>query len=506
MPRLRVKLSTRARVPVLLLSGIVLSFSFPAADLGPLAWIGLVPLLLLLHTQSIRAGFLLGMIFGLGFFGALLIWISLVGWVAWTVLVILQAAFIGIFGLLYASAGRMFTGGRLILVAPVLWTAVEYLRSLVPVGGFSWGQLAQSQHDLGWMLRPAAIGGGWLTTFLIVAVNAGIAFWMVEFSGESRRRGLVGLGCACALIAGPLLLPPESADGEEVSVAIVQGNVPRNWTGTSFEKDVAILQSHVRLTQELNADDVDFIVWPESSVGIDPEAIPEVGDQLSIAARAAGAPLVVGGNSDAGEDHYRVMAFQVSRDGEIVDRYQKTHLVPFGEYVPARKLLEWIPMLDQVPRDAIAADEPRLFHLASGLVAPVLSYEGDFGSLVRDRIDHGGRLLLVITNTSTWGDSWASTQHVAFSQLRAAENGVWVVHAAISGISAFIAPDGSVTQASELWTKATLVQDMQFADGISFYARTGDWVPIGCAAATVAVILVAAIRAQRASGARVAGE
>jgi apolipoprotein N-acyltransferase len=99
------------------------------------------------------------------------------------------------------------------------------------------------------------------------------------------------------------------------------------------------------------------------------------------------------------------MAFLVSPDGEVIDRYRKTHLVPFGEYIPGRRLLEWIPMLDQVPRDAIPGREPAVFDVAGGQVAPVISFEGDFGSLVRGRISHGGRLLIVATNTSTWGES-----------------------------------------------------------------------------------------------------
>src|SRR5947207_8969152 len=104
------------------------------------------------------------------------------------------------------------------------------------------------------------------------------------------------------------------------------------------------------------------------------------------------------------------------------------HLVPFGEYVPGRRLLSWLPLLDQIPQDAVAAHDPKSFSVDGGEVTTVLSYEGDFGSLVRQRIGAGGRLLVVATNTSTWRRSWASAQHVAMSQVRAAENGVWVVH------------------------------------------------------------------------------
>jgi apolipoprotein N-acyltransferase len=239
-------------------------------------------------------------------------------------------------------------------------------------------------------------------------------------------------------------------------------------------------------------------VWPESSVGLDLERVPEARAALADAARAVGAPLIVGGNLDVGEDRYLVMAFHVSASGEIVDRYQKTHLVPFGEYVPARSLLDWIPMLEQVPRDAIAGVESVVFDVGGGKVAPVISFEGDFGSLVRRRIAAGGRLLVVATNTSTWGRSWASAQHVAFSQVRAAENGVWVVHAALSGISAFVRPDGVVVEDAPLWRAATRVHDVRYAEDITFYARAGDWLPLACLATSLAVLAHGVVGRRRA--------
>jgi len=186
--------------------------------------------------------------------------------------------------------------------------------------------------------------------------------------------------------------------------------------------------------------------------------------------------MIVGGNLDVDADRYKVVAFHISPEGRIVDTYQKTHLVPFGEYVPGRDLLGWVPMLDQVPRDAVAGAEHEVFELPRASVAPVISFEGDFGSLVRKPLDAGGDLLVVATNTSTWERSWASAQHVAFSQVRAAENNVYVVHAALSGISAFIDPHGQSLERSGLYQATTLVHDVGFGGGNSFYTRTGDWV------------------------------
>jgi apolipoprotein N-acyltransferase len=297
------------------------------------------------------------------------------------------------------------------------------------------------------------------------------------------------------LVAGPALFPSPSASGAAVRVAIAQGNVPRNYNGSPFDKELRILNNHIDVTRQLNDEDVDLVVWPESSVGIDFTEVPEVAEGIAAAARSVQRPMIIGGNLDAAQGHYKVMAFEVSPDGKITDRYQKTHLVPFGEYVPLRSWLDWIPMLDQVPRDAIPGAAPVVFEVAGGSVAPVISFEGDFGSLVRERIERGGRLLVVATNTSTYEESWVSAQHLAFSQVRAVENGVWVVHAAISGISAFVAPDGRVIQRTPLWVKTSLVDDVRFAESITPYARIGDWLPYLCVAAVSATMAFAAASA-----------
>jgi apolipoprotein N-acyltransferase len=271
----------------------------------------------------------------------------------------------------------------------------------------------------------------------------------------------------------------------------------------SAEKDLVILGSHRHFTEELDHRDVDLVVWPESSVGIDPFRTPEVGEAVADSARAAGAPMIVGGNLERDDGRYQVMAYLVGADGTFVDRYQKTHLVPFGEYVPARHLLDWIPALDQVPRDAVPGGERTVFDVEGHPIAPVISFEGDFGSLVQDRIAAGGRLLVVPTNTSTWGDSWASAQHVAMSQVRAAENGVDVVHAALSGISAFIRADGSVIARTPLWTPTSLVEEVRLAESVTPYARMGDWFPILCLIVGPLWPLVAARSTRRARPATV---
>ncbi|HEX2195969.1 MAG TPA: apolipoprotein N-acyltransferase, partial [Actinomycetota bacterium] len=447
-------------------------------------------------TSVARSGFLLGAAFGLCFFGTLLYWVGIVGYLAWFVLVLLQALYTGVFGALWGAASRWAGPIAAVVLPALLWVAVvEYLRAITPVVGFTWGQLAQSQHDLPLVLRSAQWGGSWLVAFQLVAVNALVAAAVAAAYRRDVRRAGVRLVAGAALLFAAAPFPAPEADGPPVDVAIVQGNIPEH-RPASYEKDLVIVENHVRLTATVPPE-ADLVLWPESSVGIDPARDREVADALRAAAQEAGTPMIVGGTLARDDGDYQVMAYLVSEEGEIVDAYQKTHLVPFGEYVPARAALDWLPALEQVPLDAVPGEDPVVFDVAGGAVAPVISFEADFGSLVGRRIGVGGRLLVVLTNTSTWRRSWASAQHVAMSQVRAAETGVYVAHGALTGISAFVEPSGRVLERSGLWEPDVLVQTVRFATGASFYARTGDWFALGSLVAAALWTVVVVVRGSR---------
>lgn len=469
-------MSPRLAYPISLLSGALLSLAFPEPSLSFLTWFVLAPTLFLTRGSTPGRGALVWASFGFGFFGALLSWVSIAGWLAWAVLLVVQVPFLAIFGALWGPlSDRTGAAGRIALAGGA-WAGLEYLRSIFPVGGFTWGQLAQSQHDVAWVLEWAALGGGLVLAGVLVAVNAAVAE-LARNRTVDRRVVLPAL-----VIVGAVLVPLMSSffyvagDVEPLKIAIVQGNADPAVPQT-FEKELRILRSHVRLTEGLD-EDVDLVVWPESAIGIDPD-VEIVRKLLARAATAAGVRMIVGGIEDVDADRYRVSAFLVEPDGTIVERYRKTHLVPFGEYVPFRDGLGWLPILDQVPRDAVAGEAGALFSIEGIDVAPVISYEGDFGSLVRSRIAAGGDILLVATNTSTWLHTWASAQHVAFSQVRAAENATPVVHAAISGISAFVSDRGEVLARTSLYEAETLVRAVPPRVSSTPYTLLGDWILLG---------------------------
>ncbi len=435
-------------------------------------------------------GFGYGMLLGLGFFGVLIVWISLVGWLAWVFLMVLQALYLGAFGACWALVSRLGSVAARVVFGAACWVALEYLRSRFPAEGFSWGQLSQGQHNLGWILRLAPITGGWGISFLVMAVNALVAEAWLEWRAGERSKAAVAVGTAALLLVSPWLLPRSAARGPEIKVAVVQGNVSQGPPTDIVARQLGILRRHERGTESLSEQSPDLVVWPESSVELDLPGNPAPLERLQASAMGASAHVIAGVNDDVSEGLYRVMALHVDPRGEVAGSYQKRHRVPFGEYIPGRRFLEWIPILDQVPKDALPGESPGVFELPSGEVAVVISFEGDFGSSVREPIDAGGRLLIVATNTSTWGRSWASAQHLAFSQVRAAENGVWVVHGALSGVSAFVAPDGAVVASTPLWKAATLLRNVRFSTSETLYTSAGDfvaWISVLIAVAGVVV-------------------
>ncbi|MEA2516482.1 MAG: apolipoprotein N-acyltransferase [Actinomycetota bacterium] len=471
------------RVPslaILLFAGLALSFAFPEPSLAPLAWVAIVPLLLIAR-DSPRRGFALGTAFGVGFFGSLLIWVSVVGWAAWAVLVIMESLFIGLFGAGWAIASRSDRRWWP-LIAPALWVTLEALRSLVPVVGFPWGELAQSQTVFPWLLQISQVGGAKTVSVVLVTVNTLVALALLSKGPARMRWGGGAVATIVALVPLSYVVPriDGSTAGEQsrvLRVAIVQGNAS---PGVVVEDELARVERHLRLTEQLVDEHIDLVVWPESAVGIDPFEDPRVMAMIVRAARAVDAPMIVGANLETDQNNYNVATLHVSAEGDVLEVYRKTHLVPFGEYLPARRWLSWLPGVEQIPRDAVAGSEPTNFEVGDTEVATVISFEGDFGPLVRDRVAQGARLITVATNTSTWKNSWASAQHLAMSQVRAAETRVPVVHAALSGISAAVGFDGVVGQRTELYTEGTIVFDMVPSADISIYARTGEWLPLLC--------------------------
>jgi apolipoprotein N-acyltransferase len=495
-----------ARLVAAAASGGLALLAFPPASVGAAALVALAPLALALRGASGRTGFLLGGVFGVTFLGGLVWWVSLFGYLAWTALVLAQALFFAVFGWLAAWASRA-PAGRLAGV-PLLYTAVEIARTRGPLGGFGWGTLGAAQVDGGPLLPLARIGGVHLVTLACVAVAA--------LAAEALARGrawprLAAALTAAGLVAGAAQLPLGLAGpvAGRLDVALVQGNVPEGTfagfaerIGRRGPEDLDIVENHVRATLPLAADPPDLVVWPENALDRDPFLESAVGARVSATVQAVGVPFIVGAILDAPGGRFRNANLLYAPDGTVVARYDKLHLVPFGEYVPWPRLRRYIRALEQVPSDGVPGEAPVVFDVGGARVAAVICFESAYPALVRQFVERGAELLVVSTNNASFRRSPAAEQHLELSRVRAVEEGRVVLHAAISGISAVINARGRVLQRTRLFEPAVLRATVPLAAGRTVYARAGDAIEATLAGAGALAALAAAGRVAAARRAR----
>lgn len=473
--------------------GLLMWLAFPPNDLVVLAPVGVAALTLALHGRvpglrrapdgvrgTARTGAWLGFLGGAAFFIPVLTGIVKIGPDAWILLSLVEAAYLAPMGAGIALAARL--PGWPVWAAG-LWVAQEAARGRVPFGGFPWARLAFSQTST--PLTPyAAVAGAPLVTFLTALIGGLLAYAVLaalrararaaaaagEGNGGGARRALAPaasvaapLAVAGAIVGGGALIPTPTG-GDPVTVAVVQGNVPR--LGLDFQgQRRAVLDNHVEATHELarrvRAGEVarpELVVWPENSSDLDPYREPDARAAIDGAVKAIGVPVLVG-------------ALTATPDGEKVenrgivwdprtgpgDHYVKRHPVPFGEYVPFRDVLtRFIDRLDQIPRDFVHGTRSGVMRLGPVTVGDVICFEVAYDQEVRDVA--AGQLLVVQTNNATYGHTSLPPQQIAMSRLRAVEHGRTILVAATSGISAIVAPDGRMIDRS-----AEFVRDLQVA-------------------------------------------
>ncbi|WP_246179043.1 apolipoprotein N-acyltransferase [Actinomadura decatromicini] len=473
------------RTLLALAAGLVMWPAFPPLDLTPLAPVGVALLTLALRGRAPRTGAWLGFVAGAGFFLPVLEGISAVGPDGWIVLSLVQAAYFLPLGAGIALVTRL--RGWPVWTA-ALWVGEELLRGHVPFGGFPWARLAFSQTAT--PLTPyASYGGAPLVTFLTALVGGLLAYAALtartaytarrpapapdatdgEDGPDARPswRGFVpaaGALAAVAALAGGGTLIPTPTSGRPVTVAVVQGNVPRLGLDYLGQRQ-AVLNNHVRVTHELAAKvragslpRPELVVWPENASDLDPYSDPGAYNAIDGAVRDIGVPVLVGALTDT-PDGRKVENRGIVWDPRTGpgDYYVKRHPVPFGEYLPFRDVLtKLITRFNQIPRDFAKGDRSGVMRLGPVNVGDVICFEVAYDKEVRDVAR--GELLVVQTNNATYGRTSLPPQQIAMSRLRAVEHGRTILVAATSGISAIVAPDGRMIDRSR-----EFVPDLQVA-------------------------------------------
>ena len=471
------------------LSGLLMWAAYPPLGWGVLGFVAPVPLFLGLRMVERGPTALgVGFTYGFVFFGLMLNYVRFVGFVAWIPLTVLMAASAAAYGLLVWTF-RHWPPTRWWLIVIGGWGLWEFIRVHVPFGGFPWGNLGYSTGSVEGFIGSVQWVGptGW--SILTIAVAAGAALVIED---RSNWRLFVDPAVVVMLVAlgGSLFAP--SADGEVVKVAIIQGNTPCPQTHCQNENQ-RIYESHLALTQSLAPGDVDLVVWPENSTGggFDPVTNTEVSEAISAEAQRLDAYMLISGTRGVSAEEFLNVNVMISSNGNIIGEYAKRHPVPFGEFVPLRAALDFIPQLDRVPRDMVRGEEAVVFEMPGGTLGSVISFEGSFSRIMRDEIEAGAELMVVATNESTYIDSPASDQLINLTRVNAAALGVDLVHAAITGRSVIMKADGELVAASGVLTTEVLLGDFQFRTaGMTLFARFGDWLLLVSWAAAAAALLV----------------
>jgi apolipoprotein N-acyltransferase len=484
----RVGAWARSAPALAFLSAVLLALAFPTFNVSWLAFVGLAPLLWATRRTSPRRAAFLGLLSGTAFFIINLFWLThamaVYGHIPWAfavsllmLLALYLGAYVSVFTLVWAwVAPRSLLG--LILVPPALWTALEYVRTYA-LTGFPWGFLAYTQAGNLPLIQTAAWTGMYGVSWVLVLSNAVLAASLDRAIPPFRRAlaliALAGLISGLSFLGVDRLRIPDR--GQPLRVAAVQGNVPQDvkWRPEVRQE---ILQRYERLTQETGGAKPSLIVWPETAIpyllGVD----APIRRRIEALARQARTHLLVSSpDAEPGSPpRYFNSAFHVAPDRGIVARYDKIHLVPFGEYVPLRPVLGLF--VDKLTQGAIgdfqAGEEYTVFDLNGARFGVTISYEIYFPAEVRRYVQGGADFLVNITNDAWYGRTAAPYQHVAMVVFRAVENNAFLVRAANTGISAVVHPTGRVLAASDLFEEAILVQTIRTRKEDTFYSRHGD--------------------------------
>jgi apolipoprotein N-acyltransferase len=457
-------------------SGLLSWLSLPPADLGPLGFVALVPILWTIRGTRARRGALLGLVSGVAFYGVTLSWLIPLTVLGWAALSVAMGAWLAATFAYAAVVWRDETPIRTALLVGAGAAAVEWLRTVVPFGGWSWVNLGYSQHDNPLTLPLASWIGALGLTFLIVAVNC-LVLTAILRVGEWRR-ALVPVAVAAGLAVAPVAIPEARPDGPVVDVAAIQGNVPYQIAIRSrILEDQIVARNHAELHRSLAGDPPDLVVWPENALDYDPTRDPRLRALVGEAVRGVGAWTLVGAITETDDGRLLNEDLLYGPDGRITGRYAKNHLLPFGEFVPFREYLDWIPDIRRVRSDLTPGTGPGRFTLPGVGFAAAICFENAFPELLREYVTEDTGFVVISTNNSTFGRSPAPDQHLVLSELRAVETGRWVVHAALSGASAVISPAGEVSGRTRLFEQAVVRADVRAASGRTVYDVIGGWLP-----------------------------
>ena len=468
-----------------LIGGILYFLSFPPFDF----WYLIFPALYLFYYSLLtkEKSFLLGFIFGSVAYGVILLGIQSIGLEAWIPLTILMGSMYGLFAKLFSYLNVKSENNFYVLLSAL--AIFDLLRAYFPFGGFPWG-FPSTVLLTGPIDNPIFFGmhlyfknfGPTGSSLLIQSFPLIIALGVLS---KNKQRNyfknyiIFSLIIFTIIIINLLVSDYQSTQikSSELNITIVQGNSPcpgaKNRCSNERQR---IYDSHLSQTQSLDGK-FDLVVWPESSTGFnnDPGIHTRVQNDISTEATRLDSYFLIGGDRPVENQYFENYGIFINKDGEIVDQYLKQHPVPFGEYIPFRKYLDWIPPLALVPRDMVRGDGQKIFMVNDTKISTVISFEGSFQRYIRNSVKEGAELVVILTNQASYGESGMSDQFILMSRANAISNERPIVHAAITGKSAFIDYNGKVISKTELFETETLTEKLEVSKAETPYSKYGNY-------------------------------
>lgn len=489
------------------LSGALLAAAFP-----PLGWWVVAPFSIALLTLACwRArwwhGALAGAAMGLVFFLLLMPWLTVIGIEAWVGLSLYCAAWIALVGVASAALTRLRLWPVLV---PAAWVLEEALRDRIPWGGFPWGRLAFSQADApyAWISR---LGGMPLLTFWVAALGSTLLALFLA-SRVSRRTSAFAVIALIALVAGGRVVA-EYAPAPQGSavVAVVQGGTPQMGMG-AMDVRRQVLENHVdqtlRLARDIASGSTErpqLVIWPENASDIDPFTDASAAERIQRAADAVKAPILVGAVAEVpGQpDSLWNLGIVWNPGSGPAQRYAKTHLVPFGEFIPMRDVIgSWFADFQRISRDFVPGTKPGVMEAGGIRIGDIICFEVGYDDIPRNVLNAGAQLLVVQTNNATYGDTSQPDQQLEIERLRAMESSGALAVAATTGISALIDSDGTPVQRINSGDTGYLVGEVSLQGNRTLSTILGAWPEIVLSLLAVTSLMwlpVAGLRRRRAT-------
>ena len=483
-------------------SGLLLTACFPRTGQAFAAWVALIPLLYLTARNQPPACFTLGWLAGFFHGLSLLYWITSVvnryGNLPLPVSLVvcfLLVSYLAIFpGLFCAGLSWLRNRGQpWLLAAPFLWVTLELGKSRL-LTGFPWENLGYSQYSWLPVIQMADITGVFGISFVLALFN--VLLFTLLFPTNRQRKALTRLYPLPLLLSllfivfgygSWRLAKLEGHHGPSFKVALVQGNIAQDtkWD-PAFQQTT--LEKYGRLTKEAAKHQPQLVIWPETATPFFFLADRKNSEILLRLVREIQIPLLFGSPAYRRKGELLKLynrAYLLDGSGMLMGYYDKIHLVPFGEYVPWKKLLFFIDKLVQAAGDFASGEKAVVLDVLPAKVGVLICYESIFPELSRDLVNAGANFLVNITNDAWFGRSSAPYQHLSMAVLRSVENRVPMARCANTGISGFIDSRGRILQATSLFEDATIVGSIHLGEGKTIYTRYGDWFAWTCLVVTV---------------------